>query len=139
MLNQSYRPNVVQIYTDSSLNEWCWVVKQVEGQQIYKIGKYPAVVTVNAGEYQAMLEAMRMAIQLIHQPINFLSDSQLVVNQVNGLWKCNHEHLMIFRDSIVTLLRGYPEWQVAWIPREQNLAGHILEGRVKDGTRNLGN
>ncbi len=82
--------------------------------------------TNNEMEYQALLDL------LIHShPFNvgqddeILSDSQLVVNQVNGKWKVKEPRLFPLCQKAQRLLkeRGCI---LKWIPREENKAGHLL-------------
>lgn len=53
--------------------------------------------------------------------LEILGDSQLVVNQLVGSWKCNKPHLLALRDRCREhLQRVGLEWSARWIPREEN-------------------
>lgn len=56
------------------------------------------------------------------------SDSQMLVKQLNGLWKVNSS-LSYYRWFSMSkhLLSSFSNVILIWIPREQNLAGYILE------------
>ena len=82
-------------------------------------------MTVNVGEYQAVILALKEAKRLKLEQVLLLSDSQLVVNQVNGVWKCRKQHLLPFRDKVRELLED--NWYLHWVSREINLAGKVLE------------
>jgi ribonuclease HI len=58
--------------------------------------------------------------------IAVLSDSKLVVEQVNGRWKVRHAPLMPFRDEAQSLLARFAGWQLSWQPRIESvrLLGH---------------
>lgn len=46
-------------------------------------------------------------------------DSALVINQLNGDWKCKMAHLQVYLEDCRDLLIGQ-DWEATWIPRESN-------------------
>jgi ribonuclease HI len=109
-----------KVYCDSGLDNYCIVHDDVA-----LLCKHNTKVTVNEGEYIAILEALQLGWLM---PITILSDSQLVVNQVLGTYKCNYPRLREYRDEVRKLLERSKS-TIQWIPREENKAGIILEGR----------
>ena len=98
--------------------------KAAFGEDLGKMGLLttPKDMTNNEMEYIGLINAM-----LISKPETLiLSDSKLIVNQVNQKWKCNHEHLMGLRGTAITLKHA-KKLELEWIPREKNLAGIKLE------------
>jgi ribonuclease HI len=96
--------------------------------------QYPdAPVTVNTGEYRALLEAIVTARRLEFKETLIRSDSMLIVKQVNGIWKCKLKHLQELRDKakseIEALSYNGVIIKIEWISREKNLAGKVLEKR----------
>ena len=98
--------------------------------------------TNNEAEYYALLKALALAAERWADKttgkargevgkILIRSDSQLVVNQVNGVWRVEDSKLIELsekaRDSIQTL----GNIRLEWIPREGNFAGLWLEGKLK--------
>ena len=118
--NEANEP--MKIYCDSSTTEYCLVLEGREPQVV----TYPAPVTNNVGEYQAVIEAIKLALSLKLKDALILTDSQLVVEQVNGMWKCRQPHLLPLRDKARELLKG-SSITLTWTPRENNLAGKVLE------------
>ena len=112
---------MTKIFCDSSTHEACIVI---EGQKTTII-PYPKPVTNNVGEYQAVILGVEKAIQLEAKDAEILTDSLLVVNQVNGSWKCRMPHLLPFRDKVGGLLEN-SRITLEWVPREENLAGKVL-------------
>lgn len=88
------------------------------------VKEYSDRYTNNEAEYVALMKAMEMAKagDIIY------SDSQLVVNQVNGKWKCHQEHLfpLMIRARKIKEEKGLV---IKWVRRGENLAGHLLEVR----------
>ena len=118
----------MEIYCDSSTREACIVV---EGEEP-KIFPYFEPVTVNVGEYKAVIFALEEALNRYLESVEILTDSLLVVNQVRGVWKCRKEHLLPFRDKIRNILLHMSfvptrRYSLCWIPREENIAGKVLE------------
>ena len=116
---------MTKIFCDSSTREACYVI---EGQEPV-ITPYPKPVTVNVGEYRSVILALEKAIHLKLEQVLLLTDSLLVVNQVRGAWKCRKEHLLPLRDRIRELLLFGFDYEaiVRWVPREENIAGKVLE------------
>ena len=102
-------------------------------QEIARRGKYEPrmiicpdckkeFVTNNEMEYAAVLWALNKAVD----GDIILTDSQLVVNQVAGKWKVKEPRL----DTLCKLARLKMEDKdvsLEWIPREENLAGKVLD------------
>jgi len=112
----------VKVYCDSSLREACYVI---EGQAPV-ITPYPEPVTVNVGEYKAVIIVLEELLNRNIESVMILTDSLLVANQVNGIWKCRKKHLQPYRNWTRLLLVGCSA-RIKWISREENLAGKVLE------------
>lgn len=82
-------------------------------------------VTNNICEYRAVRGALRWLIENRHKQlkdcteIEIRTDSQLVVNQVNGRWNVNAQHLRVFRDDCAQMLRQIGA-RLVWVPRDEN-------------------
>ena len=111
----------MKVYVDSSTKKACFVF---EGQEPITV-PYPEPVTVNVGEYKAVIAALGEAVRRQLGHVDLFTDSQLVVEQVKGNWKCCKMHLLPLRDYARTLLR-LVEGTIQWIPREENIAGKVL-------------
>lgn len=58
-------------------------------------------------------------------------DSRLVVNQVNGSWACNKEHLRKLRERCLQFLEELADdWRACWIPREENTVCDALSRKA---------
>ena len=87
--------------------------------------------TNNRAEYQALIYALAIA-QSIEDNIVIKSDSKLIVEQVNGNWKVKDPKLIPLRKDAQILIDMRKQLfnvstELQWLPREQNLAGHMLE------------
>lgn len=78
-------------------------------------------LTNNIAEYRALRGALRWLIEHPgNEPVEIRMDSQLVVNQMNGTWACNKQHLATLRDECQSLMLKVPSAKLLWVPREQN-------------------
>ena len=59
--------------------------------------------------------------------LTIVGDSQLVLNQLRGDWRCKKAHLGKLRDTCQKILSeaGW-EWTATWVPREQNAEADAL-------------
>jgi ribonuclease HI len=112
---------------------------QQDGKEIYREGKIVcsgAGASNNVAEYQGLINALRWlyAHKFQHNEIDCLGDSQLVINQMGGLWNINKgiyvEHALTCKKAITY----FSNITFKWIPREQNIADDIS----KTGLRNAG-
>ena len=111
----------MKVYCDSSTREACYVIEE----QDPVIVSYSEQVTVNVGEYMAVILALEEAKRLGLEQVEVLTDSQLVFMQVVGHWQCRCKHLLLFRDRVRELLLS--PFILRWVPREENIAGWVLE------------
>jgi len=84
--------------------------------------------TNNKAEYLSLLYALIYIKRLQpKQGVTIKSDSALIVNQVNGRYKVKSASVKPLYQKAIRLLRELPNVKVEYIPREENLAGHLLE------------
>ena len=58
--------------------------------------------------------------------LDIFSDSKLLVQQMNGRWKCKVAHIVELMDEAHLILKEFGHWKLTWNPREKNVArfGH---------------
>ena len=79
-------------------------------------------LTNNEAEYKALLKALEVA----KENDEILTDSQLLVGQLTKNYKVKAENLIPLYKQAKEMM-GRKRVKLTWIPREQNLAGKILE------------
>jgi ribonuclease HI len=96
------------------------------------LGKGPHL-TNNMAEYAAVLNAVEWTTVNLWitgrvgrgDHLEFCSDSQLVVNQLQRNWNCSSPELTAYRDLILRLSDLMPvTWR--WVPRAQNRAADLM-------------
>ncbi len=122
---------------------WGWSLA-VDGEE-RDAGAGPVLgkATNNVAEYDALIEALRALLHNSHglKAVVVRGDSQLIINQVRGEWRCNAAHLAQRLAVVENLTRDLRssgvQLRFEWIPREQNaradeLAHVGLEAGQKD-------
>ena len=75
--------------------------------------------TNNCAEWLALREALQwLTEQNVLQPTVIYSDSRLIVNQFNGRWACNFEHLVKLRGECKELAAKLKWLVVTWRRRD---------------------
>lgn len=82
--------------------------------------------TNNEAEYQGLIQALSYVKKNNTSKIIIYSDSQLIVNQVNGTYMVREARLKTFHSQATNLIK-YRNVELRWIPREQNKAGVYIE------------
>jgi ribonuclease HI len=102
-------------------------------QQIVQL-QFGDGVTNNEAEYDTLIAAVEAVLKRLRDikadpttaHVDIRGDSQLVINQVTGEWKCSEERLRPRRDRVRNLLRELGHWQLIYHPRENSvrILGH---------------
>lgn len=123
-----------------------WVIKGPKGTTVAsgkrEVGRGPAV-TNNIAEYHALGTALRYMLDN-HETfsgalLQIYGDSKLVIEQINGTWKCNVPHLQKLRDRCLAILSelGLAAWGAIWIPREENSTADTLSKEAYEDATGL--
>ena len=76
--------------------------------------------TNNEAEYESLIFGIEMLIENKLLNANIFSDSQLVVNQVNGIYKIKNDRMKLLHQRATNLLSSLNDWTFVYIPREKN-------------------
>ncbi|MCR4391308.1 MAG: ribonuclease HI family protein [Candidatus Acetothermia bacterium] len=96
------------------------------GHVLEQVSKLIGRTTNNAAEYKALIEGIRLAIRLAPDEAVFLTDNQLVANQVNGFYQVREPNLQYLNQVALDLLAQLPRWRVNFVERDVNHAAHRL-------------
>jgi ribonuclease HI len=110
------------------------VLKSEEGAVLEKAGRYLGHGTNNIAEYEGLLLCLGLARKHEAESLTVYSDSQLLVNQVNGSYRVKKPHLMELHHQITNFLgRNKFRFQIHYVPREKNRDADRL---ARDAIRN---
>lgn len=83
--------------------------------------------TNNTAEFSGLIKGLEYLVENnIFEKLEIFGDSKLVINQLNGEWKCKQEHLKILLNKVKFLLESFESWEATWIPREENYLADSL-------------
>lgn len=87
--------------------------------------EYHDGISNNEAEYLAIITALNNVINKDNQ-IVILSDSQLVVNQINHKYGINNEKLRRLATQVWVLEKKFDKFELHWLRRSENKAGKML-------------
>ena len=108
------------------------VIKGKDGTLMEEIGGYLGVTTNNFAEYSGLVAALKASIKYQPAHIEIYSDSQLVVRQLNGLYRVKSESLLPLHKEARRLMSLLGNIAVFYIPREKNKEADALANKVVD-------
>jgi ribonuclease HI len=76
--------------------------------------------THNVAEYQALIEGLKLARNHGIQRLRVYMDSELVVDQVNGVSAVRQEHLRELHEVARSRVDLFKSIRISWVPREWN-------------------
>jgi len=78
--------------------------------------------TNNVAEYTALAKALEwlVASNLVSDKVVINSDSQLVVNQLEGNYKVKAKRIIPVYRQVLLLKRKFSDVEISWVPREKN-------------------
>ena len=82
----------------------------------------------NVAEYSGLCAALRWlkGRKLQQRETVILSDSRLLVNQMNGLWKTHGGLYLRWNQEAQRLAQEFPRLRFQWVSREQNMQADTL-------------
>lgn len=103
------------------------VIFDEDGQIIHERSRQlPDGSSNNVAEYSGVILAIEVALELEVDELEIFSDSQLIVNQINGKWRVKDAKLLPYRETAWELASSLSSVKLSWIPREENTrADHL--------------
>ena len=92
-----------------------------EGDHTLKnISKYIGKQTNNIAEYSALIFALQEALVIKAKSVTIYSDSELLCKQLSGEYKVRNENIKNLFNQAINILRGFENFNIKQISREQN-------------------
>jgi len=115
----------VEIYIDGAArgnpgNSGIGVLIRETKDKNREVKKYLGTKTNNQAEYTALITALESANDLKERQIKIFTDSLLVANQINGIWKVRHPEIITLNKKAKQLLQNFKNITIQHIPRELN-------------------
>jgi len=127
----------LEIYCDGSgTGGYGWTAQSASGNIIKEHwGKIQGDTTNNVAEYEAVISALKWALENTVGNVFVYTDSLLVVSQVSGTWRCKKPHLQPLLKQARELM-ARTDAKLAWIPRKQNKRADELSHGWENGGEN---
>ncbi len=109
-----------------------YAICNMDDSVVEKAGVYIGIATNNQAEYNGFVRALERAQDLGIDRIMLFSDSQLVVNQMKGLYKVKNQELAPLHQQVVELSRSFKEISFTHIPRELNKIADAMVNETLD-------
>ena len=103
-----------------------------DGRLIRRGGEFIGFSTSRLAEYYALKEGIEQAIELGLKKVRFVSDSLMLVNQLNGLYKVKNRDLLNVYGDVVRLLGQLDSYRVVHVTREKNREADAEANRAID-------
>jgi ribonuclease H / adenosylcobalamin/alpha-ribazole phosphatase len=88
--------------------------------------------TNNVAEYRGLIAGLSAAAELGARRVVVRMDSKLVVEQMSGRWRVNHESMRPLNREAERLRSRFDEVSFEWIPRERNTHADRLANEAMD-------
>jgi probable phosphoglycerate mutase len=108
-------------------------VEDDAGNTIHEFHGFLGSATNNIAEYNGLLAALRYAIEHGHRTVRIKSDSELLVKQMNGLYKVKNSGLQPLHGEAKLLANKIGRVTYEHVRREQNKDADRLANEAMDG------
>lgn len=109
------------------------VATDVDGEVLAEDSAYIGETTNNVAEYRAVLLGLELARRLDATELRLVNDSELVARQIGGQYKVKNAGLKPLHREAMEALRGFDQWSVTSVRREQNERADELVNLALDG------
>jgi ribonuclease HI len=108
------------------------VIEDQAGRKIAGLSKYLGHQTNNVAEYQGLIAALEYAVANGHKALQLMSDSELLVKQIKGIYKVKNLALQDLHARAKQLI-GQLEWfSIGHALREHNVEADRLANEAMD-------
>ncbi len=97
-----------------------YLILDENGKRVWSDSFYNGIKTNNQAEYIAVIAALEKAIEMfgIGEKVRLFSDSQIVVNQLNGSYKVKEAGLKELHERAERLAGRFAKFSIVNVPRE---------------------
>jgi ribonuclease HI len=111
------------------------VVHDADGRKVAELSDYLGHQTNNYAEYQGLLAVLRYAHEKSIKALKVISDSELMVRQMKGIYKVKHPELRKLYDEAQPLVRRLDHFEIRHAMREHNQDADRLANEAMDRGR----
>ncbi len=109
-----------------------------DGKELKRGGEFLGFSTSRLAEYYGLKEGLEQAIELGLKKVHFKSDSLMMVNQMNGVYKVKNQDLLQIHSDVLKLLENLEAYSFTHVPRGQNVEADTEVNKVIDANTRRG-
>jgi ribonuclease HI len=113
------------------------VIHDPSGRKVAELSEYLGHQTNNYAEYQGLLAALGYALANGIKAMKIVSDSELIVRQMKGVYKVRHPELRRLYDEAQQLARKLEHFEIRHALREHNRDADRLANEAMDRGKRL--
>ncbi|MGA2424104.1 MAG: ribonuclease HI family protein [Terriglobales bacterium] len=110
-------------------------IQNASGHPVAELSEYLGHRTNNYAEYQGLLAALRYAAENQIKALKVISDSELMVRQMKGIYKVRHPELRKLYEEAQALVRRLEYFEIRHALREHNQIADRLANEAMDRGR----
>lgn len=110
------------------------VICDETGAVVKELYRYLGKATNNVAEYEALILGLEGVLALGGKELRVQSDSELLVRQLNGLYRVKDEKLKKLYRKALGLLQRLKSYRIVHVMRERNRLADRLANRAIDDT-----
>ena len=108
-----------------------YCIHNSEGQIIEQGGEFIGFATSRVAEYMAMRKGIDRALELGYKSARFISDSLMVVNQLNGVFHIKNQDIIPIYNDILKTIESFDAVSFTHVPRSENyIADHEANAAI---------
>lgn len=108
------------------------VIKSESNELLYSFGGYIGEATNNVAEYSALIKALEESVNLGGTDLRIQMDSELIVKQMQGVYKIKQPALQELATKVLGLLKKFQSYTFVHVRREFNKEADALVNQALD-------
>jgi ribonuclease HI len=108
------------------------VIQDQSGRKVARLSEYLGHQTNNFAEYQGLIAALEYALQHGPKALKLISDSELLVRQIKGIYKVKHPTLQDLHGRAKQLIAQLDWFSIGHALRDQNREADRLANEAMD-------
>ncbi len=102
------------------------------GEILANISQFVGITTNNVAEYTGLLIGLEKALAMGFSEVEVRMDSELIVKQIKGLYRCKNEGLIPLFNEAKRLQRQFKKFNIEHVRREYNKEADRLANQAMD-------
>lgn len=113
-------------------------IDDASGKRLAELSEYLGHKTNNVAEYSGVVAALEYCLENGCKALQIISDSELIVKQMNGVYKVKHQELKQFHERAQQMAAKLEWFRIAHVLRERNQEADRLANAAMDRGMNRG-